>query len=309
MKRAIVVWSLILGSHLGSGQGWSAVRAEEPSSYGFLTTDTYYRFTFAAPGHFVAEGFNGAVEGPLVKHGPGPWVEIETFSSSEEAMDWNRVWTARLILADPQSVGEIKEIYEDSETILQELRDLAKSPLRSSPMWLNLDRAIAIAEQRPFPGPESLSSLTGHDVKLKENKPAEPEVSREEESTHRADLKFTLTWDSEVDLDLHVIEPTNRHLFWEKREGTHGGRMEVDDVDGFGPEIIAWHWSRGKDGKPLTGQYRWHVGYYGAIYRQSVTTHWKVKIDQGGESKVVDGTLSKIGESTQEYVVPVPCEP
>ena len=54
------------------------------------------------------------------------------------------------------------------------------------------------------------------------------------------DPQFTLIWDSDADLDLHVIEPGGSEIYWEARNAKKGGELDVDDVDGQGPENIFW---------------------------------------------------------------------
>jgi len=49
------------------------------------------------------------------------------------------------------------------------------------------------------------------------------------------DLQVTLTWNTTVDMDLHVIEPNGTHVFYAARNGVTA-RLDVDDTNGFGPE-------------------------------------------------------------------------
>jgi hypothetical protein len=51
------------------------------------------------------------------------------------------------------------------------------------------------------------------------------------------DLQITLTWNTAVDMDLHVIEPNGAHVYYVTRNGTTA-RLDVDDTNGFGPENI-----------------------------------------------------------------------
>ncbi len=54
------------------------------------------------------------------------------------------------------------------------------------------------------------------------------------------DPQFTLIWDSDADLDLHVIEPGGKEIYWEEPKGKLGGELDVDNTKGFGPENIYW---------------------------------------------------------------------
>jgi uncharacterized protein YfaP (DUF2135 family) len=52
------------------------------------------------------------------------------------------------------------------------------------------------------------------------------------------DLEITLTWNTLADIDLHVIEPSGAHVFWENRHGVTAF-LDVDNTTGFGPETIS----------------------------------------------------------------------
>lgn len=114
------------------------------------------------------------------------------------------------------------------------------------------------------------------------------------------DPQFTLIWDSRADLDLHVMEPGGSHLFWENRDGDQGGELDVDDVDGFGPENIYWGGGLDKGNGP-PGQYKWYVHYYGAIGGVSVPTHWRVRVKHNGKYNVFDGKFKSIGQQSRTY--------
>lgn len=58
--------------------------------------------------------------------------------------------------------------------------------------------------------------------------------------TGDGDVKFTLTWDTDVDLDLYVTEPSGDTIWYGNRSSTTGGQLDTDDRDGFGPENIFW---------------------------------------------------------------------
>ena len=53
-------------------------------------------------------------------------------------------------------------------------------------------------------------------------------------------MQVTLTWDNDADLDLHVVEPSGEEIWYEHTESATGGFLDVDDVDGEGPENVFW---------------------------------------------------------------------
>lgn len=104
------------------------------------------------------------------------------------------------------------------------------------------------------------------------------------------DPQFTLIWDSRADLDLHVIEPGGAEIYWEKPMGGKGGELDVDDVDGFGPENVYW-----VTGKGPPGEYRWFVHYYGGLGGINTASRWKVRVKHNGQVSVFTGKLNSIG--------------
>lgn len=112
------------------------------------------------------------------------------------------------------------------------------------------------------------------------------------------DPQFTLIWDSKADLDLHVLEPGGSEIFWEDRFGSQGGELDVDDIDGLGPENVNYS---GGTGKGPPGEYKWFVHYYGARDGISLPTRWKARIKHDGIVKVYRGKFQRIGERSKTY--------
>ena len=110
------------------------------------------------------------------------------------------------------------------------------------------------------------------------------------------DPQFTLLWDSNADMDLHVIEPGGKEIFWNDTKGRFGGELDVDNVEGFGPENIYWL-KLGTDGsKELgpgpPGEYRWFVEYYGGNRGIPVPTRWRVRVKHEGRVEIFQGRLT-----------------
>ena len=110
------------------------------------------------------------------------------------------------------------------------------------------------------------------------------------------DPQFTLIWDTRADIDLHVIEPGGSEIYWENRNGGQGGELDVDDVDGFGPENINY-----VQGKGPPGKYRWFVHYYGGLGGMVQNTRWKVRVKHAGKIDSYKGSLTRIGQKSEVY--------
>lgn len=75
--------------------------------------------------------------------------------------------------------------------------------------------------------------------------------------TPRAQLRIVLGWDdSQAEVDLHVITPDGQHAFWAHPVLSDGGGLDVDSVDGPGPEMFSM-------AAPPRGGYHVYVNYWG----------------------------------------------
>ena len=121
------------------------------------------------------------------------------------------------------------------------------------------------------------------------------------------DPQFTLLWDSNADIDLHVIEPGGKEIFWNDTKGRFGGELDVDNVEGFGPENIYWL-KLGTDGsKELgpgpPGEYRWFVEYYGGNRGIPVPTRWKVRVKHEGRVEIFQGRLTVPKARSRNFIL------
>ena len=123
------------------------------------------------------------------------------------------------------------------------------------------------------------------------------------------DPQFTLIWDSKADIDLHVVEPGGKEIYWNDRRGRKGGELDVDNVDGFGPENIYWLKQNEDGSKELGpgpgGEYKWWVLYYGGNGGVPVPTRWKVRVKHEGRIQVFQGQLSVPGARSKNYTLTV----
>ena len=74
-----------------------------------------------------------------------------------------------------------------------------------------------------------------------------------------AKLRMILGWDdNQADIDLHIITPDGQHAFWGDPVLNTGGGLDVDSVDGAGPEMFS-------TASPLRGLYHVFANYWGNL--------------------------------------------
>jgi uncharacterized protein YfaP (DUF2135 family) len=75
----------------------------------------------------------------------------------------------------------------------------------------------------------------------------------------QAQLRIILAWDApEAEVDMHVITPDGQHAFWARPVLDGGGGLDVDSVDGPGPEMFSTI-------APRHGVYHVYVNYWGNL--------------------------------------------
>ena len=125
--------------------------------------------------------------------------------------------------------------------------------VNGNPMPLYSDEEGRFARPYAFaPGSNSIEVLTpeGQSVQrlqFYESNPAKP----------RAQLRAILSWDdNQAEVDLHVLAPDGQHITWSNPILIGGGGMDVDSVDGAGPEMFSVT-------APMRGPYMFYVNYWG----------------------------------------------
>jgi len=74
-----------------------------------------------------------------------------------------------------------------------------------------------------------------------------------------AKLRIICSWDApESEVDLHVLTPDGQHAFWSSPVLEGGGGLDVDSVDGPGPEMFS-------SNAPHQGAYHIYVNYWGNL--------------------------------------------
>jgi hypothetical protein len=126
------------------------------------------------------------------------------------------------------------------------------------------------------------------------------------------DPQFTLIWNTDgVDLDLHVVEPGGKEIYWEDPKGNKGGELDVDNTKGFGPENVYWlvesegPASEKVKGPGPPGVYKWYVVYWGGFGGIAKPTHWQVRVKHAGKVEVFHGKFKALNEHSKVYTLKV----
>jgi hypothetical protein len=103
----------------------------------------------------------------------------------------------------------------------------------------------------------SLSEWANH-LEIVENSKRDDVHTAESVLEHGyGDVQITLTWNNTSDLDLHVIDPFGEEIYWGNESSSSGGTLDVDNIEGYGPENIFW-----AKGKAPNGVYKVFVHHY-----------------------------------------------
>ena len=98
------------------------------------------------------------------------------------------------------------------------------------------------------------------------------------------DVQITLTWDNGADLDLHVVDPNGEEIWWRHTYSASNGKLDVDDIDGYGPENIFWPRLEAPN-----GTYKVYVHHYPS---SPSTSNYTVLINAFGKIKKYTGSIN-----------------
>lgn len=108
------------------------------------------------------------------------------------------------------------------------------------------------------------------------------------------DVQVTVSWDTDSDVDLHVIDPEGWEIYWGNRQSPSGGELDLDSnaacsIDGVRNENITWG-----VGTAPQGPYTVRVDYWSSC--DVSATNYTVLINNGGEIAVYHGTFHGPGD-------------
>jgi hypothetical protein len=107
------------------------------------------------------------------------------------------------------------------------------------------------------------------------------------------DVQVTVAWDTDADVDLHVVDPSGAEIYWGERESPSGGQLDLDSNaacagDNVRNENITW-----AVGTAPQGTYTVRVDYWSSC--EAPETRYTVLTNNGGEIDIYHGTFNGDG--------------
>ena len=108
------------------------------------------------------------------------------------------------------------------------------------------------------------------------------------------DIQVTLSWDSDSDVDLHVVAPGGDEIYYGRRESPTGGTLDLDSnagcsIDSVRNENITW-----PVGRAPRGPYTVRVDYWSSC--NVAQTNYSVLVNNGGSVQLVTGSFTGGGD-------------
>ena len=108
------------------------------------------------------------------------------------------------------------------------------------------------------------------------------------------DVQVTLAWDSDSDVDLHVVDPSGQEVYWANRDVPSGGNLDLDSnagcsLDDVRNENIVW-----PVGQAPQGTYTVRVDYWSSCGVEA--TDYTVLVNNGGNVEVFSGQFTGTGD-------------
>jgi hypothetical protein len=108
------------------------------------------------------------------------------------------------------------------------------------------------------------------------------------------DIQVTVAWDTDADVDLHVVDPGGEEIYWANRQSASGGQLDLDSnaacaADDVRNENISW-----PVGTAPQGDYTVRVDYWSNC--AAPETNYMVVIHNEGETDIYYGTFTGAGD-------------
>ena len=237
-----------------------------------------------------------------------------TLKSANSITEWSDVirWTGRAVGAVPcvlsvvaavNSAGVLAPwaLWSCGNYVLKLSGDIAKNELdihNGFTDFVDFYSYTTLGDNCTDPDPTScIARLAAKGLSLAADELEEIENQRAEDvqTTMGAlnygygDVQITLVWDNDADLDLHVYDPSDEEIWWKNTYSYTGGILDVDDINGYGPENVYW-----PKGEAPSGSYKVYLRYYvwdNEPWRP-YTSNYAILINAFGRVKKYSGSIS-----------------
>lgn len=109
------------------------------------------------------------------------------------------------------------------------------------------------------------------------------------------DIQVTAAWDTESDVDLHVVDPGANEIYWADRQSPTGGQLDLDSnaacaIDSVSNENITW-----PVGAAPQGTYTVRLDYWSNC--SAAQTNYTVLVNNGGDIHIYNGSFTGSGDA------------
>ena len=106
------------------------------------------------------------------------------------------------------------------------------------------------------------------------------------------DVQVSLSWDTETDVDLHVVDPTGEEIYYGSTSSASGGQLDLDSnagcgIDGINNENVTWPTGMAPD-----GTYVVRVNYWSACGPPPLPANFTVTTNVCGQSQTFSGSFT-----------------
>lgn len=260
---------------IGAALGRRYARLEEIPAPHFLWQP---RGAPKAKGAGAREGLFSHVE--VKKEAPPPAPQI---SLPQQAITWEKF--KRTVLPSARSIEALVTNNPSRLVALVTAEDVSAPPILQ---WDRVDHSDS--ERRPF---SWYYRSGGIDAEIRRR------VLAAGGQVDDCDVRASLSWENENDLDLHVLTPRGERVYYASKKSTCGGWLDVDANAGGGNPTPVEN-TRWKKGRAPQGLYSVQVCFFRRwAYGLPQATPFKLEIEVGGEVRRLSGTMTVPNNTTQ----------
>ena len=102
-------------------------------------------------------------------------------------------------------------------------------------------------------------------------------------------VQITVSWDTDADLDLHVLDPNGDEVFWYQPQVASGGELDLESNADCEPDFIRNEHIAWTGGAPPAGRYEVRVNHFSSC--GAVETDYLVTVYNHGRTSTFSGTF------------------